>query len=85
MEGLPKVIRSTFSTKEAAEYLGVSVDTVRRWVHQEGLPCLRMAGGRKWLFKKEYIDRWIEKRTNIERRFEEKYEKDYGKLRVLKP
>lgn len=85
MEGLPKVIRSTFSTKEAAEYLGVSVDTVRRWVHHEGLPCLRVSGGRKWLFKKEYIDRWLEKRMDVDRQFEEKYEKEYGKLRVLTP
>lgn len=85
MKDLPEVTRSTFDTKEAAAYLGVSVDTIRRWVHKEGLPCLRMAGGRKWLFKKEYIDRWMEKRMNIDQQFEEKYEKEYGKLRILKP
>lgn len=85
MKDLPKVTRSTFSTKETAEYLGVSVDTVRRWVHHEGLPCLKMADGRKWLFKKEYIDRWMEKRMDVDRQFEEKYEKEYGKLRILSP
>ncbi|WP_142248032.1 helix-turn-helix domain-containing protein [Alkalihalobacterium alkalinitrilicum] len=84
MNKLPKVQRTTLDTKEAAEYLGVHVDTVRRWVHKEGLPVLKLAGGRKWLFKIEYIDKWMEKKMDIDQQFEEKFEEDYGKLRVLK-
>lgn len=75
--------RSTFDSKEVAKYLGVSVGTVRKWVHEEGLPVLKFPGRRKWLFKKEYVDAWMEKRTNIDQQFEEKYEQEYGKLRVL--
>lgn len=85
MESEKVVERTTFDTKDAAKYLGVHQDTVRRWVHKEQLPVLKLAGGRKWLFKKEYIDKWMEKRMNIEDQFEENFDKDYGKLRILKP
>lgn len=36
-----------FTIREAAELLGVSDDTVRRWVDSEALPATRNAGGRK--------------------------------------
>lgn len=85
MEVNHQVERSTFDTKDAASYLGVHPDTVRRWVHKEGLPVLKLARGRKWLFKKEYIDKWMEKRMDLDSQFEEKHEKDYGKLRILSP
>lgn len=80
-----KVHRSTLTTKEAAEYLGVCAATVRRYVHEQGLPVLKFRDGRKWLFKREYIDRWMEKRMDIDAQFEEQYEQEYGTLRVLRP
>lgn len=80
-----KVQRSTFTSQEAAEYLGVSLSTLYKYVHEEGLPVLRFPGRRKFIFKKEYIDKWIENRMNIDGQFEEKYEQEYGKLRVLRP
>lgn len=76
------------TTKEAAAYVGVSVNTLRRYVHEEGLPVLRFPGRRKWLFKKELIDQWILERSQpvITNEPREQYEKrEYGKLRVLQP
>lgn len=78
----------TMTTKEAAAYVGVSVNTLRRYVHEEGLPVLRFPGRRKWLFKKELIDQWILERSQpvITNEPREQYEKrEYGKLRVLQP
>jgi excisionase family DNA binding protein len=78
----------TMTTKEAAEYVGVSVNTLRRYVHEEGLPVLRFPGRRKWLFKKELIDQWILERSQpvIMNEPREQYEKrECGKLRVLQP
>ncbi|OCA87327.1 helix-turn-helix domain-containing protein [Pseudobacillus wudalianchiensis] len=77
----------TLTTKEAAEYIGVSIGTVRKYVHEEGLPVLRFPGRRKWVFKKDLIDQWIEERSQpvIINQPVEKKEKEYGKLRVLTP
>lgn len=77
----------TMTTKEAAEYLGVSLNTLRRYVHEEGLPVLRFPGRRKWIFRKDLIDKWVEHRSQPEIYInnEPVKEKEYGKLRVLLP
>jgi len=71
------------TTKEAAEYLGVCVNTLRKYVHEEGLPVLRFPGRRKWIFRKDLIDEWVERRSKPE--IINEPPKDYGKLRVLLP
>ncbi|MGH9399572.1 MAG: helix-turn-helix domain-containing protein [Thermoanaerobaculia bacterium] len=45
------------SVGEVCEYLGVSRDTVYRWVHNRQLPGRSV--GRLWKFKKDEIDLWI--------------------------
>jgi excisionase family DNA binding protein len=46
------------SVAEVGAYLGVSRDTVYRWIRERNLPghCL----GRLWRFKQAEIDRWVE-------------------------
>jgi len=73
----------TMTTKEAAQYLGVCVNTLRKYVHEEGLPVLRFPGRRKWIFRKDLIDQWMERRSQPE--IINEPQKDYGKLRVLLP
>jgi excisionase family DNA binding protein len=76
----------TMTTKEAAEYLGVCVNTLRKYVHEEGLPVLRFPGRRKWIFRKDLIDEWVERRSQPEIHvYERQREQEYGKLRVLMP
>ena len=49
--------------RQAAEYLGVSAATVRRWIKGLALPCYHVpgAGGRrgKLLFRRGELDRWM--------------------------
>jgi excisionase family DNA binding protein len=45
------------SVEEAASHLGVSRDTVYRWIDHRGLPAHKV--GRLWKFKKEEIDAWV--------------------------
>lgn len=73
------------TTKEAAEYIGVSINTLRKYVHEEGLPVLKFPGRRKWIFRKDLIDQWVEQRSQpVIYNYNEPV-KEYGKLRVLLP
>lgn len=43
---------------EISRYLGVSTDTIYRWIENDGMPASKI--GRFWKFKKEKVDAWIE-------------------------
>jgi len=42
---------------EICDYLGVSNDTVYKWINKQGLPAYRV--GRLWKFKIEEVDEWV--------------------------
>jgi excisionase family DNA binding protein len=45
------------SITEICKYLGVSNDTVYKWIDKHGMPALRM--GRLWKLKKDEVDKWV--------------------------
>ena len=45
------------SVDEICQYLGVSSDTVYRWIERFDMPANRM--GRLWKFKKTDVDDWV--------------------------
>lgn len=45
------------SISEICEYLGVSNDTVYKWIDTHAMPAHRM--GRPWKFKKDEVDAWV--------------------------
>jgi excisionase family DNA binding protein len=45
------------SVEEICKYLGVSNDTVYKWIDKHGMPAHRM--GRLWKFKKDEVDEWV--------------------------
>jgi excisionase family DNA binding protein len=45
------------SVDEISQYLGVSTDTVYRWIEKQAMPAHRV--GRLWKFKKDEIDGWV--------------------------
>ncbi|KQZ28064.1 helix-turn-helix domain-containing protein [Duganella sp. Root1480D1] len=64
---------SWISVEQIAEHLGVTRDSIYRWIDRKGLPAHRV--GRLWKFQRAEVDEWV--RTggadeNIERRHEEK-------------
>jgi len=46
------------SVDEICKYLGVSKDTVYKWIDKQGMPAHRM--GRLWKFKIDQVDAWVE-------------------------
>ncbi|AMV70710.1 transcriptional regulator [Desulfuromonas sp. DDH964] len=45
------------SIHEICEHLGVSSDTVYKWIDKHTMPAHRM--GRLWKFKKDEVDEWV--------------------------
>ncbi len=46
-----------YSLKEICEYLGVSRDTIFKWIEHKNMPAHKM--GRQWKFKVDEVDEWI--------------------------
>ncbi|MDD5322456.1 MAG: helix-turn-helix domain-containing protein [Methylococcales bacterium] len=45
------------SINEITKHLGISNDTVYKWIDKCGMPAHRM--GRLWKFKKDEVDEWV--------------------------
>lgn len=50
----------TYSVKEAAEALGVSINTMYQLVNRADFPARRI-GSRKWVISKAGLANWVEK------------------------
>ena len=48
-----------FCAEDVAEYLGIKVNTVRKWVSQGKIPHYKMPGSKSVRFRKEEIDDWM--------------------------
>ncbi len=48
--------------REASHYLGVSADTLYRYISEDRIPAFKL--GNRWKFKKTILDRWMEKKIN---------------------
>jgi excisionase family DNA binding protein len=46
-----------FSVEEIARHLGVSKETIYRWLERETIPAHRM--GKLWKFKPTEVDQWV--------------------------
>lgn len=54
--------REVMNVKEASEYLGISPDTLYRYVYEDKIPAFKL--GNRWKFKKNILDRWIERKIS---------------------
>ena len=45
------------SIHEICNHLGVSKDTVYKWIDKHAMPAHRM--GRLWKFRKDDVDKWV--------------------------
>ena len=49
-------------TPDAARYLGVHVETVRRWARESVIPAAKLGNRGGFRFKREDLDRFLERR-----------------------
>jgi excisionase family DNA binding protein len=53
--------REVMDIRGASEYLGVSRETLYKYVYEEKIPAFKL--GNRWKFKKTVLDRWMEKQS----------------------
>jgi excisionase family DNA binding protein len=53
--------REVMDIREASEYLGVSRETLYKYVYEEKIPAFKL--GNRWKFKKTVLDRWMERQS----------------------
>lgn len=54
-------IREVMDIREASEYLGVSRETLYKYIYEEKIPAFKL--GNRWKFKKTVLDRWMERQS----------------------
>jgi len=47
--------------RQASQYLGVSPDTLYKYVNEQKIPAFKL--GNRWRFKKTKLDQWMEEKS----------------------
>jgi excisionase family DNA binding protein len=55
--------REVMNVRQASQYLGISPDTLYKYVSEERIPAFKL--GNRWKFKKTMLDRWMEKQSEV--------------------
>ena len=53
--------REVMNIRQASDYLGVSPDTLYKYVGEEKIPAFKL--GNRWRFKKSKLDQWMEEKS----------------------
>ena len=54
-------VKEVMTLREASEYLGISPDTLYKYLSEGKIPAFKL--GNRWRFKKDLLDRWMEKKS----------------------
>lgn len=54
---IDNVNENWISITEAAEHLGVTKDSIRKWIKRTDIPAHKI--GKLWKFKKSELDEWV--------------------------
>lgn len=53
--------REVMNVREASQYLGVSRETLYKYLTERSIPAFKL--GSRWKLKKNVLDRWMEKQS----------------------
>src|SRR5881275_2911908 len=64
VEGVKAMVdsREVMNIRQASQYLGVSPDTLYKYVGEQKIPAFKL--GNRWRFKKSKLDQWMEDKSN---------------------
>ena len=59
--------REVMNVRQASQYLGISPDTLYRYITEGEIPAFKL--GNRWKLRKTILDRWMERKMNqVQRR-----------------
>ena len=53
--------KEVMTLREASQYLGISPDTLYKYLSENRIPAFKL--GNRWRFKKDLLDRWMERKS----------------------
>lgn len=59
-----QAVREVMDIRQAADYLGISGDTLYRYASEGFVPAFKL--GNRWRFKKSLLDSWMDKQSGVE-------------------
>ena len=54
-------LKEVMTLREASQYLGISPDTLYKYLGEKSIPAFKL--GNRWRFKKDLLDRWMERKS----------------------
>ena len=55
--------KEVMTLREASDYLGISPDTLYKYLNEDRISGVAFKLGNRWRFKKDLLDRWMEKKS----------------------
>jgi excisionase family DNA binding protein len=55
--------KDVMTLREASQYLGISPDTLYKYLSEDRISGVAFKLGNRWRFKKDLLDRWMEKKS----------------------
>ena len=56
-------LREVMDIRQAAEYLGISGDTLYRYASEGFVPAFKL--GNRWRFRKSLLDSWMDEKSGV--------------------
>ena len=56
-------VREVMDIRQAAEYLGISGDTLYRYASEGFVPAFKL--GNRWRFRKSLLDDWMDRKSGV--------------------
>ncbi len=57
------VLREVMDIRQAADYLGISGDTLYRYASEGLIPAFKL--GNRWRFRKSLLDSWMDEKSGV--------------------
>lgn len=61
--GAQPALREVMDIRQAADYLGISSDTLYRYASEGFVPAFKL--GNRWRFKKNLLDAWMDRQSGV--------------------
>lgn len=62
-QGQQIAVREVMDIRQAAEYLGISGDTLYRYASEGFVPAFKL--GNRWRFRKSLLDHWMDEKSGV--------------------